>query len=349
MKICYLGAELETHLLATKPTLDELRRRGHQIEMRIWHYGRESKEITFANSDADLFITDGHYKNAGDNLIDPESCGTAEVPDNRFLWIQISHGISPYKPWGCSKVNNAIKMRLVPTEAWAEHVKDKATPQTGIIPVDGWSKLDHYYHALRNKAVLKAALFKKYGFNPKKPLVVYAPTGARQHALTKEAWVQAYGTERGYGWHGSYYHRKEVKKIVSKVANFYEIPHPTIGRSDAKDRVALLAASNALIGDISSMSLEYIAVNKPIILLRKRKEDRQPADFHLFGNQAGPVVDLGKIIDIEGLGSVLSKVLKRDDHRARREFWRKQLLGTVDGHCAEREADAIERFAEEHK
>ena len=335
MKICYLGSELETHLLSTKATLDCLRARGHKIEMRIWHYGKEEKEITFANSDADLFITDGHY-----NI----------TPPSNILWIQISHGISPYKPWGCSRVDNAIKMRLVPTTRWEKHVTKIRTGTSGVIPADGWSKLDLYHNALRNKEELRAALYKKYKFDPKRPLIVYAPTGARANALTKKEWIAQYGSEKGYSWHGSYYHHLEVRKIVSSIANYYEILHPTISRTDdIKDRVPMMAISDIMIGDISSMSLEYTCVDKPIILLKKHVSDCSPKDFRLFGEDTNPIVDLGDIIGIEELKDVLKYRLKHDDYKNIRRYWKKLLLGTVDGKCGEREADAIEQFWRKHE
>lgn len=349
MKVCYLGCELGTHVLATRSTLRALEKRGHTVERRIWHYGKEATEITFKNSDADVFLSDGHYKNTAFPDTDPSPCGVAEMPDRRFLWVQLSHGISPYKPWGCSAVGDATKIRLVPTLGWQKHASKTATSTSFTVDVNGWCKMDQYYKALQNKQELKELLFSKYNFKHGQPLIVYAPTGIRQHAPTRSEWAKKYGTEAGYAWHGSYYHNEKVKKIASDISNFYEIPHPTIARNDVKDRVSLMAISDMMIGDISSMSLEYTCVNKPIVLLRKNIEDSAPTDFRLFGEKENPIVDLGDIVGVKELSRTIAYRLIHDDYKEIRNRWRELLLGEVDGKCGEREAIAIERLWEKHE
>lgn len=336
MKIAYLGPELETHRMIVELILKQLNNRGHQTIIKIWHYGREEQEINFAGIVADVYVLCSNYK-ALEKTIDQIDT----------ILVHISHGISPYKPWGTHIFKRGHRVRFVPTFRWKLHSGDK--DNSFITPVDGWCKLDLYHKALQNKEETKKYIYNKYQFDPARPLIVYAPTGMRFNAQTKERWIAEYGNDKGYGWHGSYYHKDVVRKITNKIANYYEIPHPTISRQDdIVDRVPILAISDIMIGDISSMSLEYTAVDKPIILLKKDIQDSDPKDYRLFGKLENPIVDLGDIISINELEEVLQYRLYHDDYKTIRNYWKNELLGTVDGNCALREAEAIESFAKKY-
>lgn len=336
MRICYLGPELLTHRRNIELVLDQLRNKGHEVIAKTWHYGKEEEELTFSGVETDIHMVCSTYKTL-EKSIDKE--GT--------ILVHVSHGISPYKGWGTALFKNGHRVRFVPTPRWATHSGDNYN--STIISVDGWCKLDFYYKALQDREEIKEEIYKRYKFNPDQPLVVYAPTGMRLNAQTREQWIAEYGTHKGYGWHGSYYHKDRVRKTVSKIANYYEIPHPTVSREDNLiDRVSILAVSDLMIGDISSMSLEYTTVDKPIILLKKNIQDLDPTDYKLFNKLENPIIDLGDIISIGELEEVLQYRLHHDDYKTIRNYWKNELLGTIDGNCALREAEAIEAFAKKY-
>jgi hypothetical protein len=325
MDICFLGSEIDTHFSAINLTLEKLKLYGHSVTIKRWHFGNEAEEKDRIEVEADLYLSENSVPKI--------------VPEGSY-WIEFRHGISPYK-MDLRKYEN-LSAKIVPTLYWKSIFENVEGRDTLIVPTNGWCKMDLYHERLERKEDLKKEIYNKYSFDENKPLVVYAPTGIRHETVTKEEWINKYGNDKGYRNHGSYYHHETTEETILKYANFFEVQHPCVDRSvSALDRIDVIAVSDLLISDISSMALEYTAVDKPIILLKKRIEDQDPRDFRLCGYQKEPIIDLGDIISIEELDSVLKYRLINDDYKETRKYWKELLLGNIDGKCAEREALAI--------
>lgn len=332
MKFCYLGSELETHFCGIRLVLDSLKARGHEVLIKRWKFGHEDTERDVKNIQADIFLTE---------MTVPEN----EAPYTR-PWIQFSHGISPYKSWNHAYSLGRWKARLAPTQAWQDYAKEHIKKNPIIAVTNGWAKADLYYRALIQRENIRKEMVAKYKFDPNRPIIIYAPTGMRHNAQSKIEWQQAGYAKNGYRSHGSYYHRELVQQVAKRHGNYYEIPHPCVSRGDnLLDRIKMMAIADLFIGDISSMSLEFTAIDKPIILLQKHIADQDPLDFRLFAVPKNPIVDLGDIITIGSLKDVLPYRLVHDDYKFIRNRWKELLLGEVDGKAAIREANTIETLA----
>jgi CDP-glycerol glycerophosphotransferase (TagB/SpsB family) len=110
----------------------------------------------------------------------------------------------------------------------------------------------------------------------------------------------------------------------------------------------MMAIADLFIGDISSMSLEFTAIDKPIILVKKLIEDQDPSDFRLFAESTNPIVDLGDIVTTKSLEETIAYRLKNDSYKKIRNYWKDLLLGTIDGGNALREAEVIENFIQNY-
>jgi CDP-glycerol glycerophosphotransferase (TagB/SpsB family) len=326
MDVFYIGSELKTHFSAISLTLEELKKQGHNVTVRQWHYDNEEEERQKVTEIADVYLT--------------EASLPKEIPEGSY-WIEFRHGISPYK----MNMGSNTHAKLVPTLYWKnvfDKNKNNITNKTFCFPTSGWSKIDFYYEKLQRREEIREEVYNKYHFDKDKKLVVYAPTGIRHETTTKKSWIEKYTNLEGYKHHGSYYHKETIQNIVTKIANLFEIPHPCINRDmEPEDRLDLLVASDLLISDISSIAMEYTALDKPIILLKKNIEDQDPFDFRICELIDSPIIDLGDIISIEELEKVLPYRLEVDDYKTIRNNWKDLLLGRVDGQCAKREADAI--------
>ena len=165
---------------------------------------------------------------------------------------------------------------------------------------------------------INSPLQKNYNLNSKLPLVAYAPTGVRIDAYTKSQWIETYGSISGYQDHGSHFIKDKIIKNTKKAnANIIELPHPCVERSKELDsnRIDVLIAADILVSDISSMAIEYLSMDKPIILIKKPIQDSLPNDFKMFNQIGYPILDIWDIISVSELNRTIQYRLKNDDYK----------------------------------
>ena len=113
----------------------------------------------------------------------------------------------------------------------------------------------------------------------------------------------------------------DEEKIKKTGNNYIVLPHPCVERGEIdKDKIDILISSDILISDISSMAIEYLSLDKPIILLKKNIEDRTIYDFKLFSELDRQIIDLGDIVGLSELIKVIDIRLVNDSYKKVREY-----------------------------
>lgn len=337
MKILFLlNKELTTHIEAQLPLIKELKKQCN-LELLYYKYGEEE-------SIAKSRINDNSINIYMSDVISPFS---KIYKDLNRPFVFVPHGISAFKPFRPTKNCRHVNSYIFPSQVWVEqfltndiknNIKDSRLENSY-----GWSKMDIYYNKIQNKEKIRNKIYKKYNLNSKKPLVVYAPTGIRQNAGTLEKWKKEYKSQSGYIMHGAYYLKDKIRKQINKTdVNLIELPHPCIKRGDIdNDRIDVMVASDMLISDISSMAIEYLAIDKPIILLQRDIPDRTPLDFKLFSEINKETINIGDIISYKELAETIEYRLQNDDFKIAREYWKEKLIGKFDGKASIRAAKLI--------
>ncbi|QYM78068.1 CDP-glycerol glycerophosphotransferase family protein [Horticoccus luteus] len=114
------------------------------------------------------------------------------------------------------------------------------------------------------------------------------------------------------------------------------------------DVMPWLNAADVLVSDASSVQLEFLALNRPIVLInnpaRLVSPHYDPSGYEWAWRDMGDAVD-----DIETLPTIIDRALANPHHgEADRARYRERLFGsTADGHAGERLASHIDRLAPE--
>jgi len=332
----YFTGYLKTHLSSNKPLLEELESRGHNVNITQWRNEDEHSKIIEVLDIGDIL------------LIEDKSPARSEKHKNQIR-IRALHGIGKFR-WNRLPIS-ALRydMMILPTANWIpvfnRLCSNSIDTHFGI--GGGWSKFDIYYKYLKNRKETREYIYNKYNFDKNKKLIIYGPTGIRLGSEHLDQWLKQGWPKDSYQRHGSAYLRKEVKEIIQRYGNMYEIEHPCLNEVDiTEDRIPMMVAADMFIGDISSMTHEFSLIDKPIIQMMKNIEDRLSGDFHIFCNPNEETIDFGDIIDVKDLDKTIQSRLAKDSHRDRREYLKEKYVGICDGKAASREADAIEEFCQ---
>lgn len=271
-------------------------------------------------------------------------------------WILSGHGISLHKSW---TVSTKVDLSLYPTQLWLDY--GHVFVHHGdckLQAVNGWGKMDAYWKLRQTRQTVRDEIYKQFALDITKPLVVYAPSWSRPKCETLELWRKnAPWEEAVYGNSGTEYMNGEVTHALRDLPiELLYMPH-TGGCHAAiaeqfwpQRRVEILVAADLLISDVSSVAAEFLAMDKPIVLLHKHEEDMLPGDGRLFHRKGAVALFFGAYCRIERLDLIVSWHLEHAGQASTaRAHWLARGVGTVDGHCAEREAEAIEKFAEEYR
>jgi len=332
LNLTFLISDLKTHYLSNYLLINELTRRKHHVKtIKLSHAEKTSNAINLVSEDSIALVE-----------------RLTEKLENRCS-ILLLHGISAYKNNYVRSIKKYDNI-LVPTESWVKGreatLKEK---QKNLFCSNGWNKLDWYYKFLKNKQTIKEYIYNKYKFDKNKKLIVYAPTGYRMGYETFKKWQTNNWSKKLYQDHGIGYLKKDILKIIRKHANVYAIDHPCVNREDiVQDRLKVMAIADLFIGDISSMTLEFSVMDKPIIQISKNKEDSFDGDFNMFHNPNLELLDFGPIVSLGDLDKTIKESLVNDFHRERRNNLKDKYVGLFDGRCAKREADTIEEICSQY-
>ena len=205
------------------------------------------------------------------------------------------------------------------------------------------------------------ALLERFGLDPKRPTVLYAP------AFNRKTSLELYGEDIFRTLAGL----EGINVLVKLHPVSYDrsvigvhsqgIYWPDVLKKYEGDRfrhlgnvdvTECLLAADALVGDVSGVSLEYLLLDRPVIYLAcpdffrsvGAPPDGGPSLQVNVGRPAG--VEVG---DMEGLAKAIREALANPErHSAERQAIARRLVYNP-GHAAEAAADALERILAEHR
>lgn len=240
------------------------------------------------------------------------------------------HGLGLMKDIVSVTYKELFDCSLVPTEKWLPYYAEKVSADYCVKVVNGVAKFDLFVP----KVINKKAVCQRYGFDLKKPVVLYAPT---------------YGMSPSSSLNGSEYLRDAVMAQCKNVGmNVLYVAHPGSEHMqllDIANKSELYSVCDILVSDTSGVTSEFLCYNKPIIRVKKDLHYYRENDFNLWGGDK--LVDFGDICSVENLGSALLKNYSHDWYKEERKYWLANYFGKIDGKCTQREVDCMLAFAKE--
>jgi len=258
--------------------------------------------------------------------------------------VQAFHGISSknvkFNPWMAE-----FDLLLLP----GKRERDKFA-ELGILDKTDYALIGHpKSDAFVRGEISREMMLEKYQL-PNRPTVLYAPTTGALSSF--------------YSW------GMEICEAVPADCNLIVKPHPALITTSKKEGVGwaeieeiknylqhrgalwlplepdvtpLMAASDVLVTDYSSVAEEFLVFNKPIIFADhlanatgRDRAHRDNGDWEALFNAGEQVTDKSTF------KRVLGKVLfSQDDRNEQRQQLRDYVFENLDGHCAARAAKAI--------
>jgi len=297
----------ELYLTTITPIINELKNRGYEII-----YNSSGASITIGSHLTDLMKW---YK--------------------RTPTIFIDHGICPGKNI-ILDFQNLVKIGsfILLSGKYFERILKKVDAKYRKYKIIGYPKLEESL----NLQFSREYVIRKYRLDPKKPIILYAPT-----------WYHK--TKHNPYSHGTIKYLKKIAKACRDY-NLIVFPHSRdFHRKELKyapvleteDRVQYyFSASDLLITDFSSVTIEYCYFDKPIIQItdiinknRKRVTNR-PWEEDKF--------QVGEFVKAKKLKKILPYILSHPQlYKKQRAEWFKDVIEIVEG-STKLAADAVEEY-----
>jgi len=305
----------------TNPVKEELTKRGFKVE-------------TYDN-------TDGSVKKKYDMII--FSYGTTRNKYNSNISVLMEHGISPLK----NAPGFMASHFFCPGEAY-KFMLETVDKLDGKFYLAGYPKLDWLINNKKNREKYRQELIKELNLDPTKPIVTYLPTFVSKNPdnqtkrgttlelkkinfdkLIPNFVISVHGFDKGY---------RPVVEILNKAKHKYWEPN----------KEKLLLASDIIVGDISSVLMEALVLDIPIIHIHNddfysySMYNHQKKEHGCYG-----LLQLGDFCSIENLPETVRKNIKHDDYKGLRKYWLERLLYKPDGQSTKRVADLVEQVLKE--
>ncbi len=250
--------------------------------------------------------------------------------------VQVFHGLSD-KKYGRSKKVLLYDLVLLPGKKEEDAYRTMGILDKMKYQTVGYPKLDRVFQGKINQEEQRI----KLGLDPDKTTVLYAPTWNDRTGNTSypkfgvevlnqvpsdiNLVVKLHPNTKSYD--KKYY--PILKEIAAKKDNILFIDY-------AADIIPIMATADLLIGDISSVTHEFMAFQRPLVFL--------DSGFHLFQRKARTWIwQAGDVIKKKG--QVWPTVLERLEHPEEYADIRQEILEYIfykpDGNAAKRAAQAI--------
>jgi len=174
--------------------------------------------------------------------------------------VQIFHGLGEEKR-GHYRINNLFDMYCTPGPLMTnKFIALKNRHKSFQVIETGWPKLDRL-----NPSVNISKRKSEFGFDPERPVILYAPTFSPRYGSAKGLLNEIRGLQdQRFQWLVKF-HSLMNKSIISEFA-LLENNSFKINRSD--DILPLMEAADILLTDTSSVAYEYLLLDRPIITFR---------------------------------------------------------------------------------
>ena len=186
----------------------------------------------------------------------------------------------------------------------------------------GWPKLDTLFTKINSKLNSKENLIKKIGFDPHKPILLYAPTFPPKYTSANELFTEIIKLKDKYQWLIKF-HTLMDEKVQNKYREFVSGSFKII---DENNILPYFIISDILITDTSSVAYEFLPLDRPIITYK-----------------AIARTDKGiNIIDAKDLhGAITRSLLDSTEFSENRQFYLDEIHFYADGRSSERVINAI--------
>ena len=209
------------------------------------------------------------------------------------------------------------------------------------IVVTGLVKFDRIW----NGEITRDGVLLRLGIDPQKRTILFAPT------FNTELSAVPMVTDRLREWVDDDTHLL-IKLHGMSPPEWIEL-YKLIAESDPRitlvndpDITECLAAADVMVSDVSSAFMEFIALDKPVVLvnnpLRPRFVGFDPRDIEYTWRDAGIEVD-----DPERICPAIKRALEHPDERSeKRRLYGPRLVGPADGRASQRVVEAITTLME---
>lgn len=308
-----------------------LRRNFPEIEV-LQYIDPAMMQASLQRQEVDALVISDHYTHFFDDL-----------RQHGCYLINTLHGVT-LKPHLLLYSFDHYDLTLLPGKFLYDRILESGmVTYSHRLEVVGLPKLDPLFRGQWNRSQLLG----EWGFDDQ-PTVLYAPTWNNQEQKRMDSSLDWRMLERLERWPSDYNliiklhpntYRLELdllhglRGIVEQHANMVLV------EDDSRymvDTVPLYALSDLLLGDVSSVNIDYYATGKPMLLMRRPAHDQ--ASFDPFWQEA-VVLEEG-----DDLGDAIACLLVGDPLAAKRQEIVEKYLYKLDGQSTHRAVTAIERL-----
>ncbi len=254
---------------------------------------------------------------------------------------------NPYTPIRKLNLERFIKDRYdllcIPGPYAEKKLKEKQ-----ILREDNWAKIGFpRFDDIVNKKINKEKLMEKFNISKDKKTILYAPTWSSRGHLCLSSLpymgldILKMAIDRGYNVifrpHSLILKYNQFPKIIKKIKNM-EKEFENIHFADSKiDILQYMLVSDLLITDYSSVGIEYLFFDKPIIYIRHLGDKYKGGQAERLVEKAGETVKDKKELE-QKMDEIIAKPNAKKSYRNK---LRDLFFYKIDGRASERARDAI--------
>ena len=192
----------------------------------------------------------------------------------------------------------------------------------------GWSKLDPLFANINPKLILNKNLVEKIGLDPRKPILLYAPTFPPKYTSANELLAEITKTKDRYQWLVKF-HTLMEEKIQNK---YRDLASESFKIIDDNNILPYFEISDVLITDTSSVAYEYLPLDRPIITYKAIARKDKGIN----------------IIEAKDLhGAITRSLLEPLEFSESRQFYLSEIQSYTDGRSSKRVINAIKESISE--
>lgn len=328
-----------------EPVIEELRRRGISYTVII-HKNLHRDELN-QRAESIKYCTEQHLNYCLEEKCPPlqylvfgASPHPVELKYDKS--VIIFHGTWGGKAVYLNQENNNADIRFIDGKFYEDILGALYPDQVNKLCISGYSKLDSYFKFTEQD---KITLLKKYGLDPNKKTILYAPTFYPSSILKlKNNFPETF---RDYNIiikpHSNIFLRSKYRKTLHHIRNWEKYGNVYIPDFHEANILPFMHCADLMISDISSAVYEFAGLGKPVIInmflhyrwhhlfLRYKLEKRlDKAHFYLWN-----VGDIANNYQ-EMVSFCFENLQNPAKNQKQREQFVNYVIGQVDGKVSER-------------
>lgn len=192
---------------------------------------------------------------------------------------------------------------------WEERARYVAPKYKGNLKV-GFPKSDELFNNISNSANIRSDVIKELNLDPNEPIIVYAPTYYDPDCYNPGS-TQMLETIESLCYKNLLVCLHDFDKVGEKLKG------PRYIRTPNKNRYLL--AADLLIGDFSSIVLEFAILNKPIVQVNPFPK---PDHFYIWRERDYGIFQIGEIANNETVKNAVKRALEDPkQYEFLRKYW----------------------------